>query len=78
MKTAVFLPDELFQKAEKEAARLNISRSKLFAAALQTYLEPFFSDEITQTLNKIYSDTSSRLDSVTRELQFHSLPPEKW
>lgn len=38
MKTAVSIPDEVFQQAEEVARRLNKSRSQLYAEALAEYL----------------------------------------
>ncbi len=56
MKTAVSLPDELFQHAERFAAGRGLSRSGLYAAALQSYLserEPD-GDPVTVALNEVY------------------------
>ncbi|HEV8244991.1 MAG TPA: ribbon-helix-helix protein, CopG family [Polyangiaceae bacterium] len=38
MKTAISIPDELFERAEREAKRLRISRSELFARAVREFL----------------------------------------
>jgi metal-responsive CopG/Arc/MetJ family transcriptional regulator len=39
MKTAVTIPDRVFQSAEKLAARLSVSRSELYARALASLVE---------------------------------------
>ena len=38
MKTAISLPDELFEEAESLASRLGMSRSGLYAAALEDFM----------------------------------------
>jgi metal-responsive CopG/Arc/MetJ family transcriptional regulator len=39
MKTAISIPDLLFDEAEKLAQRLGMSRSELYAKALAAYIE---------------------------------------
>ena len=55
MKTAVSLPDELFERAERVAHRLGRTRSALYAEALAAYLEAVEGeDEVTAALDAIY------------------------
>lgn len=54
MKTAISLPDSLFQSAERIAARLGIPRSQLVARALEEFIQHHQSDQITERLNAIY------------------------
>jgi predicted transcriptional regulator len=51
MKTAVSLPDEIFQKAEAIAKQMRISRSRVYAAAISEYLERHRADWVTERLN---------------------------
>ncbi|MFW2383635.1 MAG: hypothetical protein ACN4GZ_17930 [Acidimicrobiales bacterium] len=47
MKTAVSLPDDLFQRAEIEAAKRGMTRSGFYAEAIESYISSrssFFSD----------------------------------
>ena len=53
MKTAVSIPDEIFQRAERLARRTKRSRSRLFSDALQEYLARHSPDEITEAMNKV-------------------------
>jgi len=69
MKTAVSLPDELFTKIENKAKRLGVSRSHLFAMALETYLRESEYDNITSRLNEVYEAGSSSFDSEIVEMQ---------
>lgn len=80
MKTAISIPDRVFQSAEKLAARLGISRSELYARALASLVEKHREDVIIDKLNEIYGpDTAaSSLDRGLASLQARSLKREKW
>ncbi len=60
MKTAISLPDELFQQADELARRLGIPRSRLYARALTEYLEAHAPGQITSALNDVYDATTPR------------------
>ncbi len=53
MKTAISLPDPIFQEAERFARRAGKSRSRLYGEALAEYLERHSSDAITETLDRV-------------------------
>ena len=78
MKTAISLPDSVFQEAEVLAQHLGISRSELYTKALKTYLEKHKNSQILQKLNQVYTEESSDLDPVMAKMQFMSLPSEDW
>jgi metal-responsive CopG/Arc/MetJ family transcriptional regulator len=80
MKTAVSLPDSLFEAADQLARQLGKSRSQLYAEALSAFLEKHRDHDITARLNAIY-DTEpdlAELDPVLAALQFRSLQKEEW
>lgn len=54
MKTAISLPDKLFQEADRFAIRAGISRSELYANAVTEYLARRNEAVITSRLNAIY------------------------
>ena len=78
MKTAVSLPDELFVKVEKTAERLGISRSRLFALALEEYLLERQPEEITRALNELYESEPSSVDAIVAGMQTASTRDESW
>jgi hypothetical protein len=80
VKTAVSIPDRVFQSAEKLAARLGISRSELYARALAVLVEKHREEVITAQLNEVYGPTGepSSLERDVALLQGRSLPKEKW
>ncbi|NET33285.1 MAG: hypothetical protein F6K19_14905 [Cyanothece sp. SIO1E1] len=59
MKTAISLPDQVFEQAEALAQQLGLSRSELYAKALQAYLKRYNRDQILLKLNQVYADESS-------------------
>lgn len=75
MKTAVSIPDRVFETAEKLAARLGVSRSELYARALATLVEKHREDLITARLNEIYGPggEESSLDPEVAYLQSRSV-----
>jgi metal-responsive CopG/Arc/MetJ family transcriptional regulator len=78
MKTAISIPDPLFNAAEEAARRLDISRSELYARALQEFLAERRDEDITQRLNEVYTEEPAQIDPLLAKMQFASLPPEKW
>ncbi|MGH6900018.1 MAG: ribbon-helix-helix domain-containing protein [Geminicoccaceae bacterium] len=80
MKTAVSLPDPLFEAADRLARQLGKSRSQLYAEALQAFLERHRDDDITARLNEIYDAEPelAKLDPVLDALQLEVLRREKW
>ncbi|MCS6813054.1 MAG: hypothetical protein NZ772_05710 [Cyanobacteria bacterium] len=78
MKTAISLPDSVFEQAEALAQRLGLSRSELYTKALQAYLNRYSRDQILLKLNQVYSRESSELDPVMARMQSMSLPYEDW
>lgn len=78
MKTSISIPDHVFDEAEKQAQRLGMSRSELYANAVSEYLREHRGEEVTEKLNEIYQKESSRLDPVSRTLQFVSLQKDEW
>lgn len=78
MKTAISLPDSVFEEAEALARQLGLSRSELYTEALKAYLRKYNRNQILNKLNKVYSQESSELDPVLAKMQFMSLSHENW
>ncbi len=51
MKTAVSIPDDVFEAAERLAKRLKKPRSVLYAEAVAQYLARHDSDAVTEAMN---------------------------
>ncbi|GCL43352.1 ChpI protein [Anabaena sp. FACHB-1250] len=78
MKTAISIPDPLFEAAEQFAKHKGLSRSQLYAVALQEYLRSHKPDQITEQLDAVYADEDSSLDPLFVSLQAHTISEENW
>ena len=78
MKTAISVPDDIFQEAEKLARRRRLSRSALYTAALESFIQQHRPSDTTQALNEVYGDRSGEMDEVLMGMQTEALPEEDW
>ncbi len=78
MKTAISLPDTVFQAAEELASRLGVSRSQLYAQAVEAFVKAHLEKNVTEALNRVYEGQTSELDPVLARMQSASLPVEEW
>ena len=80
MKTAISIPDALFEMAEKLAARLGVSRSELYRNALAEFVSRNNDRDVTEQLDAIYGtdDTLGPLDEELSEMQEKSLSNAGW
>jgi antitoxin MazE6 len=62
MKTAVSIPDEVFEKAERLARRMKKSRSELFSRALAEYVARHAPDHVTEAMNQVCAEIDSEPD----------------
>lgn len=59
MKTAISIPDKLFQEIEEVAKKRKCSRSEVLAVATREYLERAKSKAMLDALDEVYSETES-------------------
>jgi hypothetical protein len=78
MKTAISLPDEVFEDAEKLASRLKVSRSELYARALQDYVRQHAPDAVTEAYNRVCSEVESQPDEFIRRAARATLKRAEW
>lgn len=78
MKTAISIPNELFESAERFAQRRGLTRSQLYATALRQYLQEHRSEAITEQLNAVYDAEPSALEPALAQAQTRSLPQDDW
>ena len=62
MKTAVSVPDDVFESAERLARRERRSRSDVYSTALREYVARHSPDEITDALNRVVADVGGMTD----------------
>jgi metal-responsive CopG/Arc/MetJ family transcriptional regulator len=59
MKTAVSIPDDVFEAAERYARKMRKSRSQLYAEALAEYLARHGDDAVTEAMNRVVEQLDS-------------------
>jgi hypothetical protein len=69
VKTAVSIPDALFEAADRAARRLGLSRSAFYARALERFLGDEPDEAITARLDEVYADGASALDDALAAAQ---------
>jgi len=77
MKTAISIPDKIFEAAEDLSHKLKLSRSELYAKAIEKYINDRDEKQILQKLNEIYSKETSNLDTDVKKMQHNSLNLDK-
>ena len=78
MKTAISLPDDLFDSAETLAEKLGMSRSELYATAVAEYLAKHRDEDVTARLNEVYADQPSGFEEPLRAAQARSVRSSEW
>ena len=80
MKTAISIPNPVFQAAERLAKRLGVSRSRLYTKAITAYLERHREEETTAALNEVHGGRAeeSQLPEDLRRLQGASILRDRW
>jgi metal-responsive CopG/Arc/MetJ family transcriptional regulator len=78
MKVAISLPDPVFAVAEKLAQRLRMSRSQLYAQALEEYLSRRQDSLITERLNAVYAPGQEAVDPALAAAQLRAVGHEAW
>ncbi len=73
MKTAILIPDQIFQQAEFLANELGMSRNELYSKAIEEFIREREEGMITEKLNGIYSLQNNSLDDVLNEIQLESI-----
>ena len=72
MKTAVSIPDDIFERAERLARLRQLSRSEVYATALDEYVARNAHDEVTAAMNracgKINGDNDAFLSAAADRL----------
>ena len=78
MKTAISIPDNLFQNIDYYVKKKGISRSKLISVAVEEYLKTHEAAEISKKLNRIYSEEDSCVEKNLLNMQLKSMGKDKW
>lgn len=78
MKTAVSVPDTLFEQVDRLARRSHRSRSEVYSAALREYMARHAPDEVTEALDRVVADVGERGDSFAAEAARRTIGAAEW
>ena len=78
MKTAVSIPDDVYERAEKLARRTNRTRSRLFSDALGEYLARHEGDRVTDAMNAALEDIGETKESFATAAGRRTLERIEW
>lgn len=56
MKTAISVPDATFERVDRAARRIGISRSEFYATAAERWLDALDDDGTTEAINRTIDD----------------------
>jgi metal-responsive CopG/Arc/MetJ family transcriptional regulator len=77
MKVAISVPDPTFEAAERVAKRLGMSRSKLYAQAVESFVKIHRGSEVREALAAVYGREVAVVDPILDQLQAEALR-EEW
>ena len=78
MKTAVSIPNDLFEGAERLARRTRRSRSRLFSDALREYLARHTPDNVTELMDKALAQIGAGKDAFVSSAARRTLERIDW
>jgi Arc/MetJ-type ribon-helix-helix transcriptional regulator len=78
MKTAVSIPDDVFEKVERLARRGKRSRSEVFSAALREYVARHSPDEVTEAINRVCDEVGDQADAFVSAATRRILEKTEW
>ena len=78
MKTAISLPDPLFRAADALAGRLGMTRSGLYATAIEDFIARHQAKTVSERLNEVYGSESSQLDKTLKKAQSKAARSASW
>lgn len=78
MKTAVSIPDDVFEKVERLARSARRSRSEVFSAALKEYVARHAPDEVTDALDRVCAEIEDQRDPFSSAAARRILETTEW
>ena len=78
MKTAISIPDEVYQGAERLARRTKKSRSRLYGDALKEYLARHAPDKVTEAMNRACAEVGEAKDPFVSSAVRRILERSEW
>ena len=78
MKTAVSVPDDVFEGAERLAQREGRSRSEVYSAALREYVARHDPDDVVDALDRVVAEVGEGIDPFVTASGRRTLESSEW
>jgi predicted transcriptional regulator len=78
MKTAISVPDDVFDRAESVAKRLKISRSELYSRALREFLDAHSPDRVTAAWDAVIDELGQPDRSMSSSAARQAFESTEW
>ncbi len=78
MKTAISIPDDVFDEAERLAAELQTSRSQLYSRALLEFVARHAPDRVTEAMNRVIAEVGPEIDEFSQRAADRVLERVEW
>jgi metal-responsive CopG/Arc/MetJ family transcriptional regulator len=78
MKTAVSLPEDVFEGADRLARRTRKSRSRLYCEALREYLARHAPEDVTEAMNRVCAELGPATDPFAASAAQRILERSEW
>lgn len=78
MKTAVSVPDDVFDRAERLARREGRSRSDVYSSALREYVARHSPDEVTEAVDRVMAEVGDVADPFVSTASRRRLESTEW
>jgi len=78
MKTAISIPDEVFERAEHLARRTRKSRSQLYSDAVNEYVSRHAPEEVTEAMDRVIQQIGTKPDKFVSAAARRRLAHTEW
>jgi metal-responsive CopG/Arc/MetJ family transcriptional regulator len=78
MKTAVSIPDEIFEEAERLAEQLRTSRSRLYSQALREFVQRHAPEHVTESMNRVVDEVDADEDGFSQAAARRVMSKIEW
>jgi len=78
MKTAVSIPDDVFEGAERLARRTKKSRSQLFSDAVKEYVARHSPEDVTEAMDRVCAEVGCSADEFVSSAARRTLEQSEW
>ena len=78
MKTAVSIPDQVFEQAERLARRTRTSRSHVFSSAVREYVARHSPDDVTEAMDRVCAEVGAESNAFVAQAARRVLEQNEW